>query len=68
LLLKLLPLSTKRFNKGSGFFEVGDIISPVYILDDGVIDGDTLSVSDTFDQLASISMDWNLKKRISEHG
>lgn len=58
-----LPELTLGFNrslyKQTQFFEPTDLISTLFIFDNGVINGDTISVNDTFDQLASITMDWN---------
>lgn len=62
---KFLPELTVGFNKvlykQTRFFEVGDFISPFYIIDNGVKKGDTLSPNDTFDQMASITAEWKIK-------
>ena len=52
----------KVLYKQSDFFEFTDLISPFYIIDDGVVDEVTLSVNDTFDQLASFTFEWELKE------
>ncbi len=52
----------KVLYKQTRYFEVGDLISPFYIIDDGIVDEVTLSVNDTFDQLASFTFEWNLKE------
>ncbi|WP_425392926.1 hypothetical protein [Ekhidna sp.] len=61
-----LPELTIGFNKvlykQTQYFENADILSPFFIIDDGVVDGDTLSPNDAFDQMASISMEWNFRE------
>lgn len=60
------PSFMKNINIGFGkvlykqtrFFAAEDVLSTVYIFDSGVKDGDTISTNDTFDQLASISVEW----------
>ncbi|WP_420317643.1 hypothetical protein [Ekhidna sp.] len=52
----------KSLYKQTRYFEGADLLSLFYILDDGVLDGDTLSPNDAFDQMVSITMDWNFKK------
>ncbi|MFT7239351.1 MAG: hypothetical protein ACI93L_003451 [Cyclobacteriaceae bacterium] len=44
--------------KDTQFFETQDIISPIKILDSGTR-GDSINTNDTFDQLASVSLDWS---------
>jgi len=57
-----LPELTLGFNKvlykDTQFFNFEDIVSTFYILDDGVR-GDSIDTNDTFDQLASATMDWH---------
>lgn len=52
----------KVLYKQTQFFEPEDLISTLLIVDDGIKDGDTISQNDTFDQMASIFMEWNIKK------
>jgi len=52
----------KVLYKQTRYFEGVDILSPLFIVDDGVVEGDTLSPNDTFDQMASITMEWYLKE------
>lgn len=52
----------KVLYKQTRYFAMEDIISPFYIIDDGIVDEVTLSVNDTFDQLASFTFEWNLKE------
>ena len=52
----------KVLYKQTRYFEIGDIISPFFIIDDGIVDEVTLSVNDTFDQLASFTFEWNLQQ------
>ncbi len=52
----------KALYKQTQFFEFQDVLSPLVIFDDGVVEGDTLSFNDTFDQLASITVEWHLKE------
>ncbi|MEP1094359.1 MAG: hypothetical protein ABJG78_04580 [Cyclobacteriaceae bacterium] len=58
-----LPNATIGFNKflykQTRFFQGRDLFSTFFIIDDGVIDGDTLSPNDTFDQMASFTFEWN---------
>lgn len=58
-----LPGLTLGFNKmlykQSQYYEPEDLISVVKILDKGIKAGDTLSPNDTFDQLASMTVNWN---------
>lgn len=49
----------KTMYKSTQFFEIEDLVSSVFIIDNGIKDGDTISTNDTFDQLASITIDWN---------
>ncbi|MEP5614131.1 MAG: capsule assembly Wzi family protein [Cyclobacteriaceae bacterium] len=62
----ILPELTIGFNKvlykQTRYFQGRDLISPLFIIDDGVVDGDTLSPNDAFDQMASISLEWNLRE------
>lgn len=57
-----LPDLTIGFNKvlykQSRYFQGRDLISTLFIIDTGVVDGDTLSPNDSFDQLASLSIEW----------
>ena len=61
-----LPELTLGFNKvlykQTEFFELADLISTIYIVDDGEIAGGPTSGNDFFDQMASISMSWYLKE------
>lgn len=52
----------KVLYKQTEFFELVDLFSTVYIADDGVIEGGPTSGNDFFDQMASIFMNWDLKK------
>ena len=52
----------KVLYKQTQFFEPEDLISTLYIIDNGIKDGDTLSPNDTFDQMASVFMEWHLKE------
>ncbi len=58
-----LPELTIGFNKvlykQTRFFEGTDIFSTLFIVDDGVLNGDTLSPNDAFDQMASLTIEWN---------
>jgi len=45
--------------KDTQYFRSRDFFSPIKIIDNGVVNGDTLSPNDTFDQLASLSVSWN---------
>ena len=62
---KFLPELTLGFNKvlykDTQFFENKDLFSPIYIFDGGER-GDSINTNDTFDQVASISLEWNLPK------
>ena len=62
---KFLPELTVGFNKvlykQTRFFEPEDVFSTLYIFDSGVKAGDTLSPNDTFDQMASITLEWKIK-------
>ena len=49
----------KVLYKNTEYFEFEDILSTIYILDDGVID-DRILPNDAWDQMASIFMEWNL--------
>lgn len=59
----ILPDLTIGFNKvlykQTRYFQGQDLISTFFIIDNGVVEGDTLSPNDTFDQMASISVEWN---------
>jgi len=61
-----LPELTLGFNKvlykQTRFFEATDLISTLFIVDDGVINGDTLSPNDAFDQMASVTLEWKIKE------
>lgn len=61
-----LPELTLGFNKvlykQTRFFESEDIFSTFFIVDDGVVDGDTLSPNDAFDQMASLTLEWNFRE------
>ncbi len=46
--------------KQTRFFEPADFFATIYTVDNGVIDGDAISTNDTFDQMASITSEWNL--------
>ncbi|SNS59186.1 Capsule assembly protein Wzi [Ekhidna lutea] len=52
----------KSLYKQTRFFEKTDLLSTLFILDDGVVDGDTLSPNDAFDQLVSLTVDWKFKE------
>jgi len=52
----------KVLYKQTRYFAAEDIISPFYIIDDGVVDEVALSVNDTFDQLASFTFEWNFRE------
>ncbi|NQZ75647.1 MAG: hypothetical protein HRT61_05980 [Ekhidna sp.] len=52
----------KSLYKQTQFFENADLFSTFVILDDGVLNGDTLSPNDAFDQLASVTMDWKFEQ------
>jgi hypothetical protein len=58
-----LPELTFSFNKvlykQTQFFNSEDLISVLYIIDDGIRHGVNTG-NDTFDQLASLTMEWNL--------
>ncbi|WP_462247696.1 hypothetical protein [Ekhidna sp.] len=57
--IKGLTLGFNRMlYKQTRYFEKEDLFSIIYNPNDGIIDGDTLSTNDLFDQLASISVDW----------
>jgi len=62
----ILPDLTIGFNrvlyKQSRYFQGQDLISTLFIIDNGVVDGDTLSPNDSFDQMASISLEWNFRE------
>lgn len=47
----------KSLYKDSQFFEAKDLIAGIKILDSGVR-GDTINTNDTFDQLASLTIEW----------
>lgn len=57
-----LPELTLGFNKvlykDTQFFNAKDLLSTIHILDDGVR-GDSIDTNDTFDQLASATMNWD---------
>lgn len=61
-----LPELTIGFNKvlykQTRFFQNQDLLSMLFIIDNGVINGDTLSQNDTFDQMASFTVDWNFQE------
>jgi len=63
---KFIPGLRLGFNKAlykqTQFFENTDVISWIYRFDDGVIDGDTVGLNDTFDQLASFTLEYRLPK------
>ncbi|MEQ8238813.1 MAG: capsule assembly Wzi family protein [Cyclobacteriaceae bacterium] len=44
--------------KNTEFFESKDLIAPIFVLDDGVQDGNVISVNDAFDQMAAVSIEW----------
>ncbi|GAB4240728.1 MAG: hypothetical protein Tsb0034_17360 [Ekhidna sp.] len=58
-----LPNLSLGFNKvlykQTRYFQGQDVISPFFIIDNGVVDGDTLSPNDAFDQMASLFINWN---------
>lgn len=54
-----LTIGFNRFMyKDAQYFESKDIFSPIHIFDDGVR-GDSINTNDTFDQIASLSINWN---------
>ncbi len=61
-----LPELTIGFNKvlykQTRFFEGTDAFSTLFIVDDGILNGDTLSPNDAFDQMASLSLEWNFRE------
>lgn len=58
----ILPGLTLGFNrvlyKQFDLFKTRDILSPIINLDDGIVNGDTLP-NDAFDQMVSVSMEWD---------
>lgn len=52
----------KVLYKQTQFFEPEDLASTLFIIDNGIKDGDTISQNDTFDQMASVFMEWHIKK------
>lgn len=50
---------SKMLYKDTRFFQPIDLLSTFYIKDNGVVKSDTVGRNDTFDQVASISLDWN---------
>ncbi len=63
---KFLPELTVGFNrtlyKDTRYFEGKDLFSTVVKRDDGIIGDDTLSINDTFDQVAAAFIDWNFQE------
>lgn len=49
----------KILYKQTRYFETADIFSLIKRSGDGIINGDTLSPNDTFDQMVSFTFDWN---------
>jgi len=62
----ILPNLTIGINrvlyKQNRYFRPVDLLSTIYIADDGIIDGDTLSRNDAFDQLASFTVEWKFRE------
>ncbi len=58
----VIPSLTLGFNrvlhKQTQYFQTQDLISPIIVLDNGVLNGDTLAPNDSFDQMASFSLEW----------
>lgn len=52
----------KFLYKQTRYFQKQDLFSTLFIIDDGVINGDTLSPNDTFDQMASFTFEWNFRE------